>query len=174
MTVCVCVPSDSLCFRPAPSPSWSPPRPSSVWIAGAVPARVSSPPRPSFELAERRRRRSHFRFVFSPQRRFTETGAPRWTRLISGIHASERRVRAWSCGPASEDKLTSLSPVLQIQGAIIVSSTIEVVIGFCGLPGLLLEYIGPLTITPTVTLIGLSVFTTAGERAGSHWGMTAL
>lgn len=62
----------------------------------------------------------------------------------------------------------------QIQGAIIVSSTIEVVIGFCGLPGLLLEYIGPLTITPTVTLIGLSVFTTAAERAGSHWGLTAL
>lgn len=65
-------------------------------------------------------------------------------------------------------------PVVQIQGAIIISSTVEVVIGFCGLPGLLLEYIGPLTITPTVTLIGLSVFATAAERAGSHWGMTAL
>lgn len=64
--------------------------------------------------------------------------------------------------------------VSQIQGAIIVSSLVELLIGLCGLPGLLLEYIGPLTITPTVSLIGLSVFTTAGERAGSHWGLSAL
>lgn len=62
----------------------------------------------------------------------------------------------------------------QIQGAIIMSSLVELVIGLCGLPGLLLEYIGPLTITPTISLIGLSVFTTAGDRAGSHWGLSAL
>uniref|UniRef100_A0A8D3CIN1 Solute carrier family 23 member 1 n=1 Tax=Scophthalmus maximus TaxID=52904 RepID=A0A8D3CIN1_SCOMX len=64
--------------------------------------------------------------------------------------------------------------IREIQGAIIVSSLLELVIGLCGLPGLLLEYIGPLTITPTVSLIGLSVFTTAGDRAGSHWGLSAL
>ncbi|KAI3373374.1 hypothetical protein L3Q82_006674 [Scortum barcoo] len=64
--------------------------------------------------------------------------------------------------------------LIRIQGAIIMSSVVELVIGFCGLPGLLLEYIGPLTITPTVSLIGLSVFTTAGDRAGSHWGLSAL
>ncbi|MED6294663.1 hypothetical protein CHARACLAT_023444, partial [Characodon lateralis] len=64
--------------------------------------------------------------------------------------------------------------IREIQGAIIMSSLVEVVIGLCGLPGLLLEYIGPLTITPTVSLIGLSVFTTAGDRAGSHWGLSAL
>ncbi|CAN9501232.1 unnamed protein product [Ophioblennius macclurei] len=62
----------------------------------------------------------------------------------------------------------------EIQGAILVSSVVEVVIGLSGLPGLLLDYIGPLTITPTVSLIGLSVFNTAGERAGSHWGLSAL
>ncbi|XP_061596470.1 solute carrier family 23 member 1 isoform X2 [Cololabis saira] len=62
----------------------------------------------------------------------------------------------------------------EIQGAIIMSSSIEVLIGLFGLPGLLLDYIGPLTITPTVSLIGLSVFTTAGDRAGSHWGLSAL
>ncbi|XP_007556555.1 solute carrier family 23 member 1 isoform X1 [Poecilia formosa] len=64
--------------------------------------------------------------------------------------------------------------IREIQGAIIMSSLVEVVIGFSGLPGLLLEYIGPLTITPTVSLIGLSVFTTAGDRAGAHWGLSAL
>uniref|UniRef100_A0A8B9K6E4 Solute carrier family 23 member 1 n=1 Tax=Astyanax mexicanus TaxID=7994 RepID=A0A8B9K6E4_ASTMX len=64
--------------------------------------------------------------------------------------------------------------IREIQGAIIISSLVEVVIGFVGLPGLLLNSIGPLTVTPTVSLIGLSVFQTAGERAGSHWGLSLL
>ncbi|NWZ24775.1 S23A1 protein, partial [Asarcornis scutulata] len=62
----------------------------------------------------------------------------------------------------------------EIQGAIVVSSLVEVVIGLLGLPGALLSYIGPLTVTPTVALIGLSVFQAAGERAGSHWGIAVL
>uniref|UniRef100_A0A672TC64 Solute carrier family 23 member 2 n=1 Tax=Sinocyclocheilus grahami TaxID=75366 RepID=A0A672TC64_SINGR len=64
--------------------------------------------------------------------------------------------------------------IREIQGAIIVSSLIEVIIGALGLPGVLLKYIGPLTITPTVTLIGLSGFQAAGERAGKHWGIAML
>ncbi|XP_021566469.1 solute carrier family 23 member 1 [Carlito syrichta] len=63
--------------------------------------------------------------------------------------------------------------ILEVQGAIMVSSMIEVVIGLMGLPGALLSYIGPLTVTPTVSLIGLSVFQAAGDRAGSHWGISA-
>eukprot|EP00074_Homo_sapiens_P056691 XP_005272205.3 solute carrier family 23 member 1 isoform X1 [Homo sapiens] len=62
---------------------------------------------------------------------------------------------------------------LHVQGAIMVSSVVEVVIGLLGLPGALLNYIGPLTVTPTVSLIGLSVFQAAGDRAGSHWGISA-
>lgn len=54
-----------------------------------------------------------------------------------------------------------------------VSSLVEVMIGLTGLPGALLSYIGPLTVTPTVSLIGLSVFQAAGDRAGSHWGISA-
>ncbi|XP_015992367.1 solute carrier family 23 member 1 isoform X2 [Rousettus aegyptiacus] len=63
--------------------------------------------------------------------------------------------------------------IREVQGAIIVSSIVEVVIGLMGLPGALLSYIGPLTVTPTVSLIGLSVFQAAGDRAGSHWGISA-
>lgn len=55
-----------------------------------------------------------------------------------------------------------------------VSSLVEVVIGLLGLPGALLSYIGPLTVTPTVSLIGLSVFQAAADRAGSHWGISVL
>uniref|UniRef100_A0AAX7V680 Solute carrier family 23 member 2 n=1 Tax=Astatotilapia calliptera TaxID=8154 RepID=A0AAX7V680_ASTCA len=64
--------------------------------------------------------------------------------------------------------------IREIQGAIIVSSMVEVCIGMLGLPGMLLKYIGPLTITPTVALIGLSGFQAAGERAGKHWGIAML
>ncbi|XP_028909280.1 solute carrier family 23 member 1 isoform X2 [Ornithorhynchus anatinus] len=64
--------------------------------------------------------------------------------------------------------------ITEIQGAIIVSSLVEVAIGLTGLPGALLSYIGPLTVTPTVSLIGLSVFQAAGDRAGSHWGISVL
>ncbi|XP_033036943.1 solute carrier family 23 member 1 isoform X3 [Trachypithecus francoisi] len=63
--------------------------------------------------------------------------------------------------------------IREVQGAIMVSSVVEVVIGLLGLPGALLNYIGPLTVTPTISLIGLSVFQAAGDRAGSHWGISA-
>uniref|UniRef100_A0AAQ5X1R9 Solute carrier family 23 member 1 n=1 Tax=Amphiprion ocellaris TaxID=80972 RepID=A0AAQ5X1R9_AMPOC len=88
----------------------------------------------------------------------------------------------WKCPPEGEiGRFLPLNTshiwqprIREIQGAIMVSSLVELMVGLCGLPGLLLEYIGPLTITPTVSLIGLSVFTTAGDRAGSHWGLSAL
>ena len=54
-----------------------------------------------------------------------------------------------------------------------VSSMVVVVIGLMGLPGALLSYIGPLTVTPTISLVGLSVCQAAGDRAGSHWGISA-
>ncbi|KAE8613950.1 hypothetical protein XENTR_v10007934 [Xenopus tropicalis] len=64
--------------------------------------------------------------------------------------------------------------IREIQGAIIVSSLLEVLVGLIGLPGALLHYIGPLTVAPTISLIGLSVFEAAGQRAGSHWGISIL
>nr|XP_033783197.1 solute carrier family 23 member 1 isoform X2 [Geotrypetes seraphini] len=78
-----------------------------------------------------------------------------WTEPLNTSHIWQPRIR-------------------EIQGAIIVSSIVEVFIGLVGLPGALLSYIGPLTVTPTISLIGLSVFQAAGERAGSHWGISIL
>ncbi|XP_029439213.1 solute carrier family 23 member 1 isoform X2 [Rhinatrema bivittatum] len=90
----------------------------------------------------------------------------------------------WKCPPDAEIYKNWTEPlntshiwqprIREIQGAIIVSSTVEVFIGLVGLPGVLLNYVGPLTVTPTISLIGLSVFQAAGERAGSHWGISVL
>ncbi|XP_075062085.1 solute carrier family 23 member 1-like [Mixophyes fleayi] len=62
----------------------------------------------------------------------------------------------------------------EIQGAIIVASILQLLLGFSGLIGLLLRFIGPLSITPTITLIGLSLFGEAGKKCGAHWGIAAL
>ncbi|KAG0725101.1 Solute carrier family 23 member 1 [Chionoecetes opilio] len=62
----------------------------------------------------------------------------------------------------------------EIQGAIAVASIVQVVIGFTGLMGLLLTWITPLTIVPTVTLVGLSLFQTAADKASGHWGISFL
>ncbi|XP_026875469.1 solute carrier family 23 member 2 [Electrophorus electricus] len=62
----------------------------------------------------------------------------------------------------------------EVQGAILVASLLQVTLGLSGLVGLVLKLIGPLAITPTISLIGLSLFIQVGQRAGAHWGIAAL
>ncbi|XP_053399264.1 solute carrier family 23 member 2-like isoform X2 [Mercenaria mercenaria] len=59
--------------------------------------------------------------------------------------------------------------IREIQGALIVASLFQMVIGFTGVMGFVLRYIGPLVITPTVTLVGLSLFRTGVEMASQQW-----
>ncbi|NWR80380.1 S23A1 protein, partial [Centropus unirufus] len=103
-----------------------------------------------------------------------------WTLPLNTSHIWQprmREVRPAPGGPRNPWRAADCPPLpfsWQIQGAIVVSSLVEVAIGLLGLPGALLSYVGPLTVTPTVSLIGLSVFQAAGERAGSHWGIATL
>lgn len=55
-----------------------------------------------------------------------------------------------------------------------VASLLQVLVGFSGLIGFLMRFIGPLTIAPTVSLIGLSLYDSAGTKVGSHWGISAM
>ncbi|WAQ93888.1 S23A2-like protein [Mya arenaria] len=57
----------------------------------------------------------------------------------------------------------------EIQGAIMVASIFQVVIGFTGLMGLVLRFIGPLAITPTIALIGIALFEAAADKASAQW-----
>lgn len=61
-----------------------------------------------------------------------------------------------------------------LQGSIMVGSLFQVFVGFSGLIGLFMRFIGPLTIAPTISLIGLSLFDSAGTSAGNHWGISAM
>ena len=47
-----------------------------------------------------------------------------------------------------------------------VSSLFQMLVGFAGIVGFLLRFIGPLTIAPTITLVGLALFNVAAEHAG--------
>lgn len=47
-----------------------------------------------------------------------------------------------------------------------VASLFQVVIGFTGLIGFLLRFIGPLTIAPTITLVGVALFHLGAEHSG--------
>lgn len=59
----------------------------------------------------------------------------------------------------------------EISGAIAVAAIFQLVIGFTGFVGKLLKIITPLTIVPTVSLVGLTLFKHAGETAAKHWGI---
>ncbi|MFT4540622.1 MAG: nucleobase transporter 1/2 [Planctomycetota bacterium] len=61
-----------------------------------------------------------------------------------------------------------------VQGAIIAGSLVEIVIGYSGLVGTMLRFIGPITIAPTIALIGLALFKFGAPIAGSHWGIGGL
>jgi len=61
-----------------------------------------------------------------------------------------------------------------VQGAIIAGALTEIVIGASGLIGKLLRFVGPITIAPTIALIGLSLFKFGAPEAGRHWPIGGL
>ncbi|HSF18905.1 MAG TPA: solute carrier family 23 protein [Vicinamibacteria bacterium] len=61
-----------------------------------------------------------------------------------------------------------------VQGAIIAGSFFEIAIGYSGLMGRVLRFVGPITIAPTIALIGLALFGLGAPEAGKHWGIGGL
>jgi len=56
-----------------------------------------------------------------------------------------------------------------VQGAIIAGAFFEIIFGFSGLVGKIKKYIGPVTIAPTIALIGLALFKFGAPIAGKDW-----
>lgn len=64
----------------------------------------------------------------------------------------------------------------ELQGAIIGAAVIQVFIGYSGLMGALLRFISPITIAPTIALVGLALVDAGarpacpvGKRAADRW-----
>ncbi|XP_020311357.1 solute carrier family 23 member 1-like [Oncorhynchus kisutch] len=92
-----------------------------------------------------------------------EWTCPAWTQNASLVNAtSPEYVEVWQ------------SRMRALQGSIMVGSLFQVLVGFSGLIGLFMRFIGPLTIAPTISLIGLSLYDSAGMNAGNHWGISTM
>ena len=61
-----------------------------------------------------------------------------------------------------------------VQGAIIAGSVAEIIVGASGLVGRLLRFVGPITIAPTIALIGLALFKFGAPEAGRYWPIGGL
>nr|XP_012600204.1 solute carrier family 23 member 1-like isoform X1 [Microcebus murinus] len=64
--------------------------------------------------------------------------------------------------------------IRELQGAIMVASCVQMLVGFSGLIGFLMRFIGPLTIAPTISLVALPLFDPVSNDAGIHWGISAM
>ncbi|OWF50978.1 Solute carrier family 23 member 2 [Mizuhopecten yessoensis] len=62
----------------------------------------------------------------------------------------------------------------EIQGNLILASLTQVILGCTGVMGFFLRFIGPLTIAPTISLIGLSLTGVAADFNTVHWGIASL
>ncbi|XP_054476436.1 xan_ur_permease domain-containing protein [Anoplopoma fimbria] len=92
-----------------------------------------------------------------------EWTCPAWTQNASLVNTSSTEfIEVWQ------------SRMRALQGSIMVGSLFQVFVGFSGLIGLFMRFIGPLTIAPTISLIGLSLFDSAGTSAGNHWGISSM
>lgn len=99
---------------------------------------------------------------------------PLWSSLASVLPGEiARSNQVGRCGVAR--LLLRPTPfLLQLQGAVMVASCVQMLVGFSGLIGFLMRFIGPLTIAPTISLVALPLFDSAGSDAGIHWGISAL
>ncbi len=73
------------------------------------------------------------------------------------------------CGMASLANSGWEVRLQHVQGAVIAGSFFEIAIGASGLVGKLRKFVGPITIAPTIALIGLSLFKFGAPQAGLNW-----
>ncbi|KAK3094626.1 hypothetical protein FSP39_004171 [Pinctada imbricata] len=67
-----------------------------------------------------------------------------------------------------------LEQVQMLQGSLIVAGVIHFLVGATGLVGFLLRFIGPVTIVPTVLLLGIFITKSVAKFAQVDWGVAVL
>ncbi|XP_042192336.1 solute carrier family 23 member 3 isoform X2 [Callorhinchus milii] len=61
----------------------------------------------------------------------------------------------------------------QVRGAVVISGAVRVLLGLCGVYGLLSRHCGPMVLAPLLLIIGLSFYKEATHFSSSHWGISA-
>lgn len=88
-------------------------------------------------------------------------------------NSNETNADGWIISGTEDHQEVWMSRLREIQGAIIIAAMFELVLGATGVIGFLLRFIGPLTIFPTVTLLGLQMVVKTAEYGAKHWGICA-
>lgn len=60
---------------------------------------------------------------------------------------------------------------LQLQGSLMVAGVVHALLGFTGLIGFLLKFVGPLTIVPTLVLIFIFIIKPVLKFVEVNWGI---
>ncbi|CAH0723097.1 unnamed protein product, partial [Brenthis ino] len=91
-------------------------------------------------------------------------GLPAWkcpgSEVLAAMNAEQRR-EVWT------------SRMCELSGAIAVAALFQMFGGYFGIIGSLLRWVTPLTIAPTVALVGLTLFDHAADAASQQWGIAA-
>lgn len=77
-------------------------------------------------------------------------------------------------GMVAAKQLTGTTPMWQVQvqevaGAIMIASVFEIVLGYTGIMGQVRKLISPITIGPTIAMIGLALFSIGAPWMASNW-----
>ncbi|ESP03077.1 hypothetical protein LOTGIDRAFT_111205 [Lottia gigantea] len=66
-----------------------------------------------------------------------------------------------------------ISRSTHISGSLMAAGALHTLVGLTGLVGIFSKYVGPVTIVPTILLVGLNLYQVAVKFAEKHWGVTA-
>ncbi|XP_048745910.2 solute carrier family 23 member 2-like [Ostrea edulis] len=82
--------------------------------------------------------------------------------------------KGFDISPGNGTNIDWTDRMREIQGNLILASMTQVFVGSFGLIGVILRFVGPLTIAPTVSLIGLSLSHVVAMFCETHWGISML
>ncbi|KAL5021812.1 hypothetical protein ScPMuIL_000967 [Solemya velum] len=87
----------------------------------------------------------------------------------------------WKCSNIEIDPTTNRTDpdawqarMREVQGNLMLASLTQVVVGCSGLAGFFLRFVGPLTIAPTISLIGLSLIEVVELFCQPQWGISIM
>ncbi|KAL4231463.1 hypothetical protein ACF0H5_009040 [Mactra antiquata] len=95
-------------------------------------------------------------------------------------------LQAWSCPEPSEvigsvngtgngtEYVSTLIKVQRLEGSLMLAGALHMFVGMFGIVGLLLRFIGPITVVPALTLMALYVFRATVRFAKAQWGIAGL
>ncbi|XP_053374769.1 solute carrier family 23 member 1-like isoform X2 [Mercenaria mercenaria] len=72
------------------------------------------------------------------------------------------------------DQASVLDKVQRLEGSLMIAGALHMLVGLTGIVGLLINFIGPVTIVPALTVIGIYIYKATTKFAKTQWGVSML